>query len=107
MTFENDLYDPDPDARTEASLQYSLKKQRYAKKWPRACTGAGNAWLLLCGPSPGRADSTDKTWPGGPNRPVDEEPSIGPGAGKIEFGTNTRRNDNFMKLAASCFRVSR
>jgi hypothetical protein len=34
MTFENGFYDPDPDERAESSLQYSLKKQRYAKQWP-------------------------------------------------------------------------
>ena len=107
MTSENGLYDPDPNMRAEASLQYSLKRQRYAKKWPRACTGAANAWLVMCGPSPGRADRPDDIWPGGPNRPVDEKPTIGPGAGIIEFDTNTRRNDAFMKVASTCFQGSR
>jgi hypothetical protein len=38
---------------------------------------------------------------------VDEKPTIGPGAGILEFDTNTRRNDAFMKVASTCFQGSR
>ncbi|MBT4171116.1 MAG: hypothetical protein HOE05_23485, partial [Rhodospirillaceae bacterium] len=63
--------------------------------------------LLMCGPSPGAADVENDVWQGGPNRPVDEQPSIGPFAGQINFSTNRSRNEKFMTLATECFQGSR
>lgn len=72
MGSEQNLNHQNQKLRYEASLNYYLQKMTYERNWPRACAGAANAWLILCGPSPGKADSPDDIWKGGPGRPVDE-----------------------------------
>jgi len=48
-----------------------------AKKWPRACGGAANAFLVLVGPSMGGNHPSEIPQRGGANRPHDSQMAIG------------------------------
>lgn len=95
------LYSPYLEDRYRATI--NVAPGRYSYLWPRACWGAANGWLLLIGPSPGRADNDDDVWVGGPNRPIDSRAIIGPNAGDISFNTNKARNNRWDKLREAVF----
>ena len=90
------LFSPDLETRYQATM--AGDPSEYCQRWPRACYGAANGWLMLIGPSPGKADSTQNAWPGGPNRPLDSGVSIGPSAGRISFDTGRGRNSRWDRL---------
>ena len=96
-----DLHHPDAERRSRAAV--SLKGQPIDARWPRACWGSANGWLLLVGPSPGRKDPEEPLALGGPNRPIDSVPRIGPGAGAIEYLSNKGRNKRWAMLSGAVF----
>ena len=58
---------------------------------------------MLVGPSPGRKDPDEPFAPGGPNRPFDSVPSIGPEAGAIAYRSNKGRDKRWAMLSAAVF----
>ena len=96
-----DLHHPDAERRFRASV--SLNGQAVDARWPRACWGSANGWLMLVGPSPGRKDPEEPFAPGGPNRPFDSVPSIGSDAGAIAYRSNKGRNKRWAMLSAAVF----
>ena len=64
-----DLHHPVAEHRFRAAV--SFNGQAVDARWPRACWGSANGWLMLVGPSPGRKDPEEPFAPGGPNRPFD------------------------------------
>lgn len=96
-----DLHHPDAERRFRAAV--SLNGQAVDARWPRACWGSANGWLMLVGPSPGRKDPDEPFAPGGPNRPFDSVPSIGPDAGAIAYRSNKGRNKRWAMLSAAVF----
>jgi hypothetical protein len=68
---------------------------------PRGCWGSANGWLLLLGPSPGRADRNQQTWRGGLSRPFDSGVSISSDSGRIEFKGNPARNRRWNLLTST------
>ena len=96
-----DFHHPDAERRFRAAV--SLNGQVVDARWPRACWGSANGWLMLVGPSPGRKDPEEPFAPGGPNRPFDSAPSIGPSAGDIAYRSNKGRNKRWAMLSAAVF----
>jgi hypothetical protein len=92
------LWDADLETRYQASIHHPNDK---AGNWPRGCWGAANAWLMLCGPSPGAPDDENDVWPGGPNCPLDSNVTIGLGSCPFVFATNKARNARWLKLACA------
>ncbi|HZR82564.1 MAG TPA: hypothetical protein VFD92_15825 [Candidatus Binatia bacterium] len=97
----SDLFSADPAVRFAAST--SSKQNRHVADWPRGCRGAANGWMMLLGPSPGRQDSDDDIWLGGPHRPQDEAACIGPTAGVVRYETNKGRNRRWNMLSEAVF----
>lgn len=62
--------------------------------FPRACWGSLNAFLVVIGPSPGAPNPGQERWPGGRDRPVDQNVSTGDGLGDNPFGDSNRRRAN-------------
>ena len=67
-------------------------------KWPVACGGAANAFLVLLGPSMGAADRGQVAERGGPNRPDGYTMSIGRAV--MDFEGLGRRNRRWSRLCA-------
>jgi hypothetical protein len=95
------LFSPVLDDRYQATIKATENECR--KLWPNACWGAANGWLMLLGPSPGGADKDETVRPGGANRPMDSEVSIGPCAGRIHFDSNQGRNRRWDRLREAVF----
>ena len=70
-----DLYSPDAERRYQATLQ--VGSRRCSTKWPLGCGGAANAFLVLLGPSMGRAPAGQTAERGGADRPYREVMRIG------------------------------
>ncbi len=98
-----ELFSPDIETRYNASILYGEKHQEPFASWPRGCWGSANAWLMLCGPSPGRADDPAQRSLGGGDRPKDVPVWIGKNAGKIDFQSNKARNKRWRNLVYSVF----
>jgi hypothetical protein len=96
------LFDPDLEKRYKATIKScaGAESKPYGC-WPRACWGAANGWLMICGPSPGREDDPKKKWRGGPNRPNDQKVRIGQSVAGFDFQTNKGRNTRWLNLAKS------
>lgn len=97
------LYSKDPLKRYNASLRFEKAYPDAIELWPRGCSGAPNGWLMLVGPSPGKADSIKSLSKGGLNRPCDKRVKIGTNSGKFSFKTGKQRNNGWNKLAESVF----
>jgi len=79
------LHSRDASKRYRASLAFAKRYPDVSEVWPRGCYGAANAWLLLVGPSPGKAGPKEVPRLGGNNRPINKDVCIGPGVGVIDF----------------------
>jgi hypothetical protein len=98
-----ELFSLDIEIRHSTSILYGEKHRGPFAHWPRGCWGSANAWLMLCGPSPGRADGPNQRSLGGPERPRDVPVSIGKESGKIEFESNKGRNKRWQNLVRAVF----
>ncbi len=85
MAIESPLFSPDLQQRYQASI---TQPQSLEEHWPLACSGAANAFLVLIGPSMGRAGADQIAQPGGANRPLDGRMTIGPEVMKIDWPTS-------------------
>lgn len=92
----NDLYSPEIESRFQATLKTPITLDR---KWPRGCTGAGNAYLVLLGPSMGKELPGEAREVGGPNRPYRDPITIGQNV--IEFGGLGRRSPRWKRLCVA------
>ena len=94
------LYDPDINLRYKATCEYEVREEILTAKWERACWGSLNGWIMLIGPSPGKADSQNEKWSGGIDveRPKDETAVISSKAGVIDFNSNKARNKKWTNL---------
>lgn len=97
------LYSQDPKKRFDATIKFTKAQPLLKELWPRGCSGAPNGWLMLVGPSPGKADSIKNFSKGGPKRPIDKVVKIGDGVGEFSFKTGKQRNHRWNKLAQSVF----
>lgn len=97
------LFSPDASIRHQASLEYSQHHFDPFAHWPRGCWGAANGWLMLCGPSPGRADNAEQAATGGVERPRDVPVYVGKGAGRIDFQSNKARTRRWRDLVFAVF----
>ncbi len=68
-------YSPHLEQRHDAAVR---EPEILATKWPRGCTGAANAFLVLLGPSMGAAGRDEPIEAGGANRPHRYPMTIGP-----------------------------
>lgn len=101
MKFDDaNLLSPNLEIRFRATVRGG---DRQVDTWPRGCRGSANGWLMLVGPSPGRADDSNDRWPGGPGRPIDEIASVGPHASALQFDTNRGRNRRWSMLYEAVF----
>jgi len=94
----NNLHDADPQKRFLATTEFLSSGNKVDEKWPRACWGSANAWIILVGPSPGAPRDPNNRWPGGPNRPEDDYASISLQASLINFADGKGRNERWMSL---------
>lgn len=94
------LYDSELHVRYKATCEYVANGNAMKDKWERGCWGSLNGWIMLVGPSPGKADSTDDQWSGGADieRPKDEISTISKHAGIINFPSNQARNKKWTNL---------
>ncbi|MFA6546223.1 MAG: hypothetical protein WCS99_17520 [Limisphaerales bacterium] len=69
-----DLYSTNVEVRYQATPQTQVLIER---RWPRGCTGAGNAFLVLLGPSMGKEKPGESRAPGGDNRPYRDPMTMG------------------------------
>lgn len=92
-----DLHSPDLDRRYRASLKAG--RQDLPQRWPMGCGGAGNAFLVLLGPSPGKPPRDKSAAPGGANRPLGKPMRLGPGAISFEWGDG--RQARWTRLCAA------
>jgi len=97
------LYSKYPEKRFNASIKFSKAYPLIKELWPRGCGGAPNGWLMLVGPSPGKADSVNKISKGGLKRPCDKVVNIGYEVGEFSFKTGKQRNNRWNKLTQSVF----
>lgn len=91
------LYSPDLDLRYQATL--SVHPLDLGKKWPLACDGAANAFLVLIGPSMGRALPGEPIAAGGANRP--EGGAMRIGRDVMRFDWNDRRVARWTRICAA------
>ncbi len=70
----DDLYSADVELRYQATPQDQVQLEG---KWPRGCTRAGNAFLVLLGPSMGKEMPGELREPGGANRPYRDPITVG------------------------------
>lgn len=70
------------------------------EKWPLGCFGAANAYLVICGPSPGGSSDPAKVNAGGANRPRGGIKKYGPGSFDISSWGGSRV-ERWNKLCAS------
>ena len=90
-----DLYSPNIERRYAATIASS---EQLARKWPRACCGAANAFLVLFGPSMGAARPDEHIEVGGANRPYRDLMRIG--ADIINFDGLRARKHRWNRLSA-------
>jgi hypothetical protein len=70
----DNLYSPVLQERYEATIHSHYVKER---EWPEACYGAANAFLIICGPSPGKEDKGKVKKRGGDGRKKTNSKTIG------------------------------
>jgi hypothetical protein len=97
------LHSKDASKRLKASLAFAKKYSGVKEVWPSGCFGAANAWLLLVGPSPGKAGPQEQSLPGGVNRPLNRPVAVGPEVGTIKFKSGRNRNSRWNYLTNACF----
>jgi hypothetical protein len=88
----NDIHDPDLQRRFLATKEFQFDGNKLDEKWPRACWGSANAWIILVGPSPGAPKDANNSCPREPDRPDDSCASISLQAGHIDFPNRKNRN---------------
>jgi hypothetical protein len=92
----SELYSPDLDRRFEATL--NVHHTDLGKKWPLACGGAANAFLVLIGPSMGHAIPGETIALGGANRPYGDSMKIGRDVMSFDWGD--QRKTRWTRLCA-------
>jgi hypothetical protein len=92
----SERYSPDLERRYEATISES--RTTLPKKWPLACGGAANAFLVLLGPSMGAAARDEPVEVGGANRPQRYPMQIGQGV--MDFEGLGRRRRRWQRLCA-------
>jgi hypothetical protein len=97
MSVNGDLYSPDLNQRYQATLN-THNRRTLSKRWPFACRGAANAFLVLIGPSMGGASPTEPVEPGGANRPHRDPMRIG--ADVMSFDWRDSRKTRWTRLCS-------
>lgn len=92
------LFSGDLDERFHATKN---RPAQVFERLPRGCWGSANGWLMLLGPSPGRADPDEISATGGVNRPNDSNASIALEPGRINFTSNPSRSDRWNLLTST------
>lgn len=92
-----ELYSPSLRRRYEASLKAGARET--PNFWPMGCGGAANAFLVLIGPSMGRAPTAEVGAVGGANRPVGYPRNLGPEAMNFDWGDH--RKARWTRLCAA------
>jgi len=93
----SERYSPELERRYEATISES--RTTLPKKWPLACGGAANAFLVLLGPSMGAAARDEPVEVGGANRPQRYPMQIGQGV--MDFEGLGRRKRRWQRLCAA------
>src|SRR5438876_9460218 len=93
---EGDLHSRDLQRRYKASIAGGASAM--AQRWPFGCGGAGNAFLVLIGPSMGGTRKDEAIATGGANRPVGKPRRIGADAMRFDWGDH--RKARWIRLCA-------
>ena len=94
-----DLFDPDLKKRYSATIDFCAgEEKRQYGCWPDACWNAANAWVLLVGPSPGKADAGERR---DQNTRVENPVCVGRQVGVVSFPGSPRRNRAWNRLAVA------
>ena len=88
-------YSPNLERRYQATVS---EPETLTTKWPRACSGAANAFLVLLGPSMGAANRDEQVEHGGAGRPITSSMTIGPDV--INFDGLGHRKRRWNRLCA-------
>lgn len=93
---KTDLYSPTVELRYQATPETHAPLEG---RWPRGCTGAGNAFLVLLGPSMGKEMPGGLREAGGANRPYRDPIAVGRNV--IEFEGLGSRGPRWNRLCAA------
>ncbi|MEQ1908034.1 MAG: hypothetical protein ABMA15_04385 [Vicinamibacterales bacterium] len=96
MPSETNLFSPKLQRRYRASLRAGHTE--LPTRWPAGCGGAGNAFLVLLGPSPGGVRKGGRPAKGGGNRPKGW--AMGLGAEAMNFDWGDHRKARWTRLCA-------